>query len=158
MKEEKQEEKQDFPHTPFQIKEENKKEEINTPSKISFVKNKKGRRKKEFEIPTLEEVQSYMDSLGEPLFTASHFWTYYDSREWRLGYREMKDWKKVLRNWVERDNSKNLTQKPKTTRKPAVPNNIVTFNPFKPVDTTGAVTYEEYLRIKDRQTLPRPLP
>ena len=148
MQEEKQEEKQDFPHTSFQIKEENKKEEIDTPSKMSLVKNKKGRHKKVFVIPTLEEVQSYMDSKGELLFTASHFWTYYNSREWKLGCRKMKDWKKVLDNWVERDNSNALRRKPKPTPKQATTQNIVAFNPYKPIDNTGAVSYEEYLQLK----------
>ena len=147
MQEEKQEEKQDFPRTPFQIKEENKKEEIDTPSKMSLVKNKKGRHNKAFVIPTLEEVQSYMDGMGELLFTASHFWTYYDSREWKLGCRKMKDWKKVLNNWVERDNSKAVKRKPKSGSKPAASQNVVTFNAYKPVETKGAVSYEEYKRM-----------
>jgi hypothetical protein len=147
MQEEKQEEKQDSPHTLFQIKEENEKEEIDPQSKMCLVKNKKGSHKKVFVIPTLEEVQAYMDMLDEPLFTASYFWTYYDSRDWKIGCRKMKNWKKVLDNWVERDNSKVLRRKIYPAKKPA-PQNIVTFNAYKPVNTSGAVSYEEYERMK----------
>lgn len=155
MQEEKQEEKQDSPRTPFQIKEENTKEEIDTPSKMSLVKNTKGRRKKVFIIPTLEEVQSYMDTMGDPQFTASYFWTYYDSREWKLGCRKMRDWKKVLDNWIERENSIAARRKTKPTIK-SPHQNIVTFNAYKPVERKGTVSYEEYERMKQNGTINPP--
>ena len=146
LQEEKQEEKQDSPHTPLQIKEENKKEEIDTPSKMCSEKIRKGRHGKVFVKPTLEEVQGYLDKAGEARFTAAYFWTYYNSREWKMGCRTMRDWRKVLDNWVERENKKGVQRGKPQAAKPQ--QNVVKHNAYKPVDTTGAVSYEEYLRLK----------
>lgn len=95
-----------------------------------------------------------MDTMGDPQFTASYFWTYYDSREWKLGCRKMRDWKKVLDNWIERENSIAARRKTKPTIK-SPHQNIVTFNAYKPVERKGTVSYEEYLRMK-KETPPRP--
>ena len=109
----------------------------------SEIKQKKGR-KKAFVPPTLDDVQAYMDEIGECRFTALKFWNYYEAKGWMLGRAKMRCWKIVLNNWNERDNQKGAengkSQKP--------PKNVVTFNAFKPVDRTGAVSYEEYLRMK----------
>jgi len=148
-KEEKQEEKQDFPRTPFQIKGENKKEEIinNNYSKMVCEENKKGRKRKpeKFVRPTLTEVEAYLEGKGDVLFTAKFFWTYYECRDWKIGLCPMTDWKAAIDNWIERDNKKGKALKPATK---AVAHNIVTFNAYKPVETRGAVSYEEYERMK----------
>ncbi|MBO7098312.1 MAG: hypothetical protein J6W21_00415 [Bacteroidaceae bacterium] len=147
MQEEKQEEKQDFPRTPFQIKEENEKEEIiyNNNSKMIFEKNKKGRKKKseKFVRPTLREVEAYLEGKGDVLFSAKFFWTYYECRDWKIGFCPMTDWKAAIDNWIERDDKKGKALKPATK---AV-QNVVAFNAYKPVETKGAVSYEEYKRM-----------
>ena len=109
----------------------------------SEIKQKKGR-KKAFVPPTLDDVQTYMDEIGEHRFTALRFWNYYEAKGWILGKARMRFWKLVLDNWIERENSK-AARKAKSQK---VQQNIVTFNEFTPVDRTGAVSYEEYLRMK----------
>ena len=116
----------------------------------SEIKQKKGR-KKAFVPPTLDDVQVYMDKIGECRFTAVKFWNYYEAKGWMLGKARMRCWKIVLDNWIERENNKAAKHESKTKAKE--PQNIVTFNAYKPVDKTGAVTYEEYLRMKE----PHPL-
>ena len=148
LQKEKQEEKQDSPHTPLQIKEENEKEKIDTHQRRNSEKFQKGRRCNVFVKPTLDEVQAYMDKVGEGRFTALYFWTYYDSREWKMGCRTMRNWKKVLDNWCERENNRAR----RLVSKPKAPQNIVTFKAYKPVDRTGTVSYEEYLRMKKSLT------
>lgn len=147
LQEEKKEEKKDFPCTPFQIKEEKGKEEIDTPSKKGSEKAKKSGHKGSFVKPSIGEVKFYMNCLNEKRFTAEYFWTYYESREWKIGCRIMKDWKKVLNSWIERENNWAIKRKVKRANNP-VPKNIVTFNAYKPVETNGTVSYEEYERMK----------
>ena len=130
-------EKQDSPHTPFQIKEKNN----NNDSKIgSETESKKGR-KKQFVPPTLQEVQDYMDQIGETSFTAAKFWNYYEARGWTLGKSKMRYWKVVLDNWSKCDKTKRKVERPAQ--------NIVTFNAYKPIETKGAVSYEEYLKMRE---------
>lgn len=159
MQEEKKEEKKDFPRTPFHIKEEKGKEEIDTPSKMSLEKAKDIGHKMGFVKPSTGEVKFYMDCLNENRFTAEYFWTYYESREWKIGCRTMKDWRKVLNSWIERENIWSMKRKAKKASKPA-PKNIVTFNAYKPVETKGAVSYEEYERMmrEGKSLTPNPSP
>ena len=134
--EENKQEKQDSPHTPFQIKEKNN----NNDSKIGSETDSKKGRKKLFVPPTLQEVQAYMDQIGETSFTAAKFWNYYEARGWTLGKSKMRYWKLVLENWSKGNKIKRDKERPAQ--------NIVTFNAYKPVDTKGAVSYEEYLQLK----------
>lgn len=156
FKQEKQKEKQDSPHTPLQEKEKIKEKNNHNNSKIGSEKNskncfKKGR-KRAFVPPTLDEVQAYMDEIGESRFTAVRFWNYYEAKGWVLGKSKMRFWKCVLDNWVRTENDKRREK----TNTPAPQQNVVTFIPFKHVDTTGTVSYEEYLRMKKRVHSPSP--
>ncbi len=45
------------------------------------LKPQKGR-KKSFVPPTLDDVQAYMDEIGECRFTAVKFWKYYEAKGW----------------------------------------------------------------------------
>ena len=153
LQEEKQEEKQDSPRTPLQIKEENAKEEIDTPSKMGAEKNRKGRLKRVFVKPSLDEVQAYLDRVGEDRFTAMYFWTYYDSRQWMMGSRSIRDWRRVLDAWIERENNKAARRKAQVCKPQQ---NIVTHRGYKPVDQTGAVSYLEYLKMKSLAPAPSP--
>ena len=112
----------------------------------SEIKQKKGR-KKAFIPPTLDDVQAYMDEIGECRFTAVRFYNYYEAKGWILGKVKMKCWKVVLDNWIERENKKGKLGKPQ--QKPQ--QNVVTFNAYKPVDRTGTVSYEEYLKMKSEE-------
>jgi len=132
-------EKQDFPHTPFQIKEKNN----NNDSKMGSAAETKKGRKKAFVPPTIQDVQAYMDQIGETSFTAAKFWNYYEARGWTLGKSKMRYWKLVLENWSKGDKTKRDKERPAQ--------NIVTFNAYKPVDNSGAVSYEEYLKMKNEK-------
>ena len=149
FKQEKQKEKQDSPRTPLQIKEKIKEKNHYNNSKMDFEKesenNSQKGRKEAFIPPTLEEVRAYMDKIGENGFTAERFWNYYEAKGWVLGKAKMKFWKRVLDNWSNGGNDK--SRKSRGAKTPAQ-RNIVTFNAFKPVETKGAVSYEEYKRMK----------
>jgi len=130
-------EKQDSPHTPFQIKEKNKKKD----SKMGSAEEQKKGRKRVFIPPTPQDVQAYMDQIGVTRFTAVKFCNYYEARGWTLGKSKMRSWKAVVNFWSSGE---------KTMRKEERPaQNIVTFNAYKPVDNSGAVSYEEYLKMKN---------
>ena len=150
FKQEKQKEKKDSPRTPLQKKEKIKEKNNNNDSKMCWGKqpeidSQKGR-KEAFVPPTLEEVQAYMDQKGEHRFTAVKFWNYYEARGWTLGKSKMRFWRRVLDFWIERDMNNASGRSRQSAQAPQ--DNVVTFHAYKPVDTKGAVSYEEYLRMK----------
>ena len=133
FKQEKQTEKKGSPLHPFSKKEKIKEKNNYNNSKMDFeIKQKKGR-KSAFIPPTLDEVQAYMDEIGEHRFTALRFW------------------KLVLDNWRERENNRRARQ----LKSQKMQQNTVVFKEFKPVDRTGAVSYEEYLRMKNEADSPK---
>lgn len=139
-------EKKDFPHTPIQIKEKANNNNSKMGLKIYSKNESKISCNESFISLTLQEVQAYMDEIGEHRFTAVKFWSYYEARGWTLGKAKMKFWKRVLDNWSEKENIKEAKHMQKDAAAPR--DNVVTFHAFKPVDNTGAVTYEEYERMK----------
>ena len=150
FKQEKQKEEKDSPRTPLQKKEKIKEKNHHHNSKMGWGKepethSQKGR-KKAFVPPTLEEVQAYMDLRGEHRFTAVTFWNYYEARGWTLGKSKMRFWRRVLDIWINKENERSGRRNGSTS--PAQQDNVVTFHAYKPVDTRGSVSYEEYLRMK----------
>lgn len=150
FKQEKQKEEKDSPRTPLQKKEKIKEKNNNNDSKTGLEKqpendSQKGR-KEAFVPPTLEEVQAYMDQKGKHRFTAVKFWNYYEARGWTLGKSKMRFWRRVLDFWIERDMNNASGRSRQSAQAPQ--DNVVTFHAYKPVDTKGAVSYEEYLRMK----------
>ena len=149
FKQEKQKEKQDSPHTPLQIKDKIKEKNHYNNSKTVSEKDsgntsQKGR-KEAFIPPTLAEVRAYMDEIGENRFTAERFWNYYEAKGWVLGKAKMKFWRRVLDNWSSGGSDRFGRVR---GAKASAQRNIVTFNAYKPVETKGAVSYEEYERMK----------
>ena len=150
FKQEKQKEKQDSPHTPLQRKEKIKEKNNYNNSKMNLKNNpendfQKGR-KEAFVPPTLKEVQAYMDEIGENRFSALRFWNYYEAKGWVLGKSKMRFWKCVLNNWSNKENSRLKMRK--GTKPSASQQNIVVFDPYKPIDKTGAISLLEYERMK----------
>ncbi len=150
FKQEKQKEEKDSPRPPLQKKEKIKEKNHHHNSKMCWGKepethSQKGR-KKAFVPPTLEEVQAYMDQKGESRFTALRFWNYYEARGWTLGKSKMRFWRRVLDNWAESDINNGAGRTKQSAQ--AQQDNVVTFHAYKPVDTRGTVSYEEYLRMK----------
>jgi hypothetical protein len=150
FKQEKQKEEKDSPRPPLQKKEKIKEKNHHHNSKMCWGKepethSQKGR-KKAFVPPTLEEVQAYMDQKGENRFTALRFWNYYEARGWTLGKSKMRFWRRVLDIWINKENERSGRRNGSTS--PAQQDNVVTFHAYKPIDTRGTVSYEEYLRMK----------
>ena len=104
-----------------------------------------------FVPPTLNEVQAYMDEIGENRFPALRFWNYYEAKGWVLGKAKMKFWKRVLDNWSNKENDR--SKRRREANSSASQKNIVTFNACKPVDNTGAISYVEYERMKQEGKL-----
>lgn len=65
------------------------------------VKNDKKRTN--FSIPTLEQVQEYAKEIRFENFDASYFISYYEDKEWKVANKKMKDWKLTMMNWRRRD-------------------------------------------------------
>lgn len=139
-------EKKVSPHTPYKRKEKANNNDSKMGLKFGSENESKNSSHEAFVSPTLEEVQAYMDEIGEHRFTAVKFWSYYEARGWTLGKAKMKFWKRVLDNWSEKENIKEAKHMQKDAAAPR--DNVVTFHAYKPVDNTGAVTYEEYERMK----------
>jgi hypothetical protein len=57
-------------------------------------------RRQVFTPPTAEEVQNYLNGLGERRFTGQNFVDAYAASGWKLkGGNPMKDWQAAVRNW-----------------------------------------------------------
>lgn len=56
---------------------------------------------KRFRKPTQEQVQAYLDELGETRFSGAEFCDYYEMVGWQVGTKSkmMKDWKSAVRLW-----------------------------------------------------------
>jgi hypothetical protein len=56
---------------------------------------------KKFIPPTAEEVQAYLDELGERRFTGEAFVDGYQQKGWKAkGGEAIKDWQAAVRNWI----------------------------------------------------------
>ena len=55
-----------------------------------------------FQEPSREEVQSYCDEKNLHNVDVDGFLNYYTSVGWKVGNRQMKDWKAAARNWDKR--------------------------------------------------------
>jgi len=128
-------------------KKEKRKEEplVHTHSKMGFEKNQNDGIGGHFQIPSEEEVQAYLNEKGETRFTAKYFREFYESRDWKSGNEKMANWRSILECWIESENKKTTKQSHKSGSKAS--QNVVTFNAYKPVETKGAVSYEEYKRM-----------
>ena len=67
-----------------------------------------------FVPPTLEEVKAYCEEKGYNIDALS-FCNFYASKGWMVGRNKMKDWKKAIVTWVQRDKRDGkYTEKPKS--------------------------------------------
>lgn len=62
-----------------------------------------------FKKPSLDDVKNYMREYGtqNPIFEAEAFFNFYESKGWKVGKNQMKDWKAAVRNW-SKDKRKKL--------------------------------------------------
>ena len=86
-----------------------------TPIKGKEVSGQSHDTREKFRIPSLREVQEYIDYLHEKRFTALEFVNYYESVGWIVGKNKpMKNWKSAVRLWV---NKRNKEEKNGQTRR-----------------------------------------
>lgn len=60
---------------------------------------------KRFTIPTIEQIQSYIDEKGYSV-DAERFFDFYESKGWMVGKNKMKDWKACVRTWQSKEKDK----------------------------------------------------
>ena len=72
--------------------------ETETLTEDSIYSANKSRTRKKFEIPTVEDVESYCRERGNHV-DAKAFCDYYESNGWIVGKTAMKDWKAAVRRW-----------------------------------------------------------
>jgi hypothetical protein len=58
--------------------------------------------KKVFQIPTIEEVQEYINLNKLPV-NSNKFHAYYTSNGWKVGKNPMKNWKAAIVSWSNKD-------------------------------------------------------
>lgn len=63
-----------------------------------------------FSVPTIEELQSYIEEKGLSV-DAVKFHSYYESNGWKVGKNKMSNWKAALITWERNDKEKNGTKK-----------------------------------------------
>jgi len=104
----------------------NKELKNNSNKKKSREKKKSGKSlngnltENKFQKPTIQEIELFLKSLTKeiyefnkkapnekkkrlPTFTAEKFYYYYESIDWYVGKRKMKNWKAAVRRWVNND-------------------------------------------------------
>jgi hypothetical protein len=65
------------------------------------------KRSRNFQPPTLQDVEQYAASRGE-IIDGNEFIDFYESKGWKVGSAKMKCWKSSARRWVR--NQSNFTK------------------------------------------------
>ena len=55
-----------------------------------------------FVKPSIEEIKAYCHERGNNI-DSEYFFDYYESKDWKVGNNNMKDWKASIRNWERND-------------------------------------------------------
>ncbi len=63
------------------------------------IDEKKNPKRAYFKKPTMEEVREYVAEKSYNLVDPEHFYDYYESVGWKVGKKDMKDWKRAIANW-----------------------------------------------------------
>ena len=71
----------------------------------------KSPKSKNFQKPTIKELQDYALSIQFRAFSPGKFLDHYESNGWKVGKTSMKCWKATVRNWKRSDNSQNQQAK-----------------------------------------------
>ena len=64
----------------------------------NVIKEKKIKKRKVFQKPTIEEIQQYCTDRNNNV-DAECFYDFYESKGWKVGKEPMKDWKACVRTW-----------------------------------------------------------
>ena len=76
---------------------------------VDVIKKKKNNKKKNFKVPTLEEVEEYCKERSNGI-NAQSFIDFYDSKGWMIGKNKMKDWKAAIRTWERKRSNSNISE------------------------------------------------
>lgn len=82
-------------------------QQITTTKNIKNIKKNIYRGTKKFQVPTLTEVQEYINEIGSSV-DANTFIDYYTANGWKINKNPLKDWQAALRGWDRRN--KKLSQ------------------------------------------------
>jgi hypothetical protein len=80
-------------------------ENVGTKYEVRNTKNEE-REKREgarFVVPTMNEVQGFLDEKKFTTFDAEQFIVFYESKGWRIGKEPMRSWKAACVTWSKRD-------------------------------------------------------
>ena len=66
---------------------------------------------KKFLKPSIDELKNYLNELGNNT-EAEIMYDYYESKGWKVGNANMKDWKSAARNWLRRMEKNNTIKYP----------------------------------------------
>lgn len=75
--------------------------------------------RKNFQIPSLEEVREYCMSRGNKV-DPEQFFDFYSAKGWQIGKNPMKDWKACIRTWEKREKEVAPRKRETRTRKESV--------------------------------------
>ena len=153
IKEEKRKEEENPPCTPYKKKKRVKEETTDH-------YNAHARGKKTFEIPTIEEVQEYLNQKGITTFTAERFVNYYNSVGWMATpQRPIRDWKAMVKNWKSYDQKRILRMRPDSARGarpsplPRLRESTEAMLQQMSEHEQECVSYEEYQRMKKEEKI-----
>ena len=97
-------------HTQEEPKQEEPKEKQQTEKEEPTEKPAERPKAKNFEKPTVEEIQAYCSERKNSV-DAQAFFDFYESKGWKIGTAKMKDWRASVRNWERRQRYESVKQK-----------------------------------------------
>ena len=97
-------------HTQEEPKQEEPEEKQQTKKEEPTEKPAEKPKAKNFEKPTVEEIQAYCTERKNSV-DAQAFFDFYESKGWKIGTAKMKDWRASVRNWERRQKSEGVKQK-----------------------------------------------
>lgn len=56
-----------------------------------------------FKPPSLEEARAYFLEKSQTVEEANRFWYFYDSKGWKVGKNQMKNWRSAASGWISRN-------------------------------------------------------
>ena len=97
-------------HTQEEPKQEEPEEKQQTEKEELPEKTAEKPKAKNFEKPTVEEIQAYCMERKNSV-DAQTFFDFYESKGWKIGTAKMKDWRASVRNWERRQRYEGVKQK-----------------------------------------------
>lgn len=73
---------------------------------IRLDKTRLDKKEGRFAPPSPEEVQEYLNEIGEERFTGQAFVDFYESKNWMIGKNKMTHWHNAVGTWRARENKK----------------------------------------------------